>query len=363
MDMIRSISVAAALGLVAGVAPLHAQQGDRHQDDRRQSSAAEPQARPQPQRPQPQARPQPQEPRPQPQRQMQVEQPRPQPQVRVEQPRPQPQVRVEQPRPEPQVRVEQPQRQQPQGGQAQVWRQMQQQAEAPREMPREVAPQQAPVRRQPEPVQRPNAVYPEQPRRPVEPSVNTEARIRQEQERGERYRAELNDYTRRLAEQSAILQQQRRMAAYRFDQQYLANLREQEIRLQNLRAMDESYYSPYVYRYYRAGTYYQVSQYGAQALQRALNYGYQEGVMAGQADRQDGWAFNFQNSYAYQDANYGYDGLYVDQTDYNYYFRQGFERGYQDGYNGQFQYGMYQNGSYSMLGSLISSILGLQLIN
>jgi len=235
------------------------------------------------------------------------------------------------------------------------------------QQPRPV-PQQAPGRQAPQPVQRPNAVvFPrqaEQPRHPVEraPFVDQQARVQQEQERGQRYRQELNDYTRRLAEESAVLQQQRRMAAYRFEQRYLANLREQEIRLQNRRA-DESYYSPYAYRYYRDGTYYEVSQYGAQELQQALNYGYQQGVMAGQADRQDGWGFNYQNSFAYQDANYGYDGLYVNQADYNYYFREGFERGYQDGYNGQFQYGTYSNGNYSILGALVSSILGLQLIN
>ena len=28
-------------------------------------------------------------------------------------------------------------------------------------------------------------------------------------------------------------------------------------------------------------------------------------------------------TFAYQDANYGYTGMYIPQTDYNYYFRQG----------------------------------------
>jgi hypothetical protein len=30
------------------------------------------------------------------------------------------------------------------------------------------------------------------------------------------------------------------------------------------------------------------------------------------------------------DANYGYDDYWEDQDAYNYYFRQGFERGYED---------------------------------
>ena len=54
--------------------------------------------------------------------------------------------------------------------------------------------------------------------------------------------------------------------------------------------------------------------------------------------------------YAYQDANYGYNGYYVDQDDYNYYFREGFRRGYEDGYYSRYQYGSYSNGNYSMLG-------------
>ena len=60
------------------------------------------------------------------------------------------------------------------------------------------------------------------------------------------------------------------------------------------------------------------------------------------------------------DANYGYSGYYVDQDEYNYYFREGFRRGYDDGYNSSYQYGAYSNGSYSMLGALLSQILNLQ---
>jgi hypothetical protein len=39
------------------------------------------------------------------------------------------------------------------------------------------------------------------------------------------------------------------------------------------------------------------------------------------------WHSNYQGSFAYQDANYGYTGYYVDQDEYNYYFRQGFRHG------------------------------------
>jgi len=85
-----------------------------------------------------------------------------------------------------------------------------------------------------------------------------------------------------------------------------------------------------------------------------------EGFQAGQADRVDGWGFSFQDSYSYQDANYGYIGYYVDQDAYNYYFREGFRRGHEDGYRRRYQYGRYDNGTYRILESILGGILILQ---
>ena len=65
------------------------------------------------------------------------------------------------------------------------------------------------------------------------------------------------------------------------------------------------------YRYYRGGQSYYTSQYGASMLQSAVQDGYEQGFEAGQADRADGWHFDPQNSYAYQDGAYGYDAPYV----------------------------------------------------
>ena len=65
------------------------------------------------------------------------------------------------------------------------------------------------------------------------------------------------------------------------------------------------------------------------------------------------------DSYAYQDANYGYDGFYEDQDAYNYYFREGFRRGYEDGYYDRYQYGVYSNGEYNVLGAVLSEVLNL----
>jgi hypothetical protein len=122
-------------------------------------------------------------------------------------------------------------------------------------------------------------------------------------------------------------------------------------------------YGPYAYRYYRGGSYYETSRYGAEMLRRAINDGYQQGFYAGQADREDRYRFSPEEAYAYQDASYGYDGYYVDLGDYQYYFREGFQRGYEDGYYGSARYGSYSNGGYSILGTILDQILGLQVLN
>ena len=91
-------------------------------------------------------------------------------------------------------------------------------------------------------------------------------------------------------------------------------------------------------------------------IQDAINNGYEEGFRAGQADRYDNWNYDYDNSYGYQDASYGYDSYYVSLDEYNYYFRQGFQRGYDDGYYGRSQYGTYRNGKYEVLGAILQTI-------
>ncbi len=188
--------------------------------------------------------------------------------------------------------------------------------------------------------------------------------VAQQQQRLTQYRQHLDQQQRVLQQQSAQLQQQRRTAQYRFQGEYLARLRQQQTFLQNNGHPDYDrdpyFYSAPIYRYNRGGRYYETNQYGADLLRQAVNYGYQEGFRAGDADRQDHWRSSYQDSFAYQDANYGYTGYYVDRDDYNYYFREGFRRGYEDGYSSQYRYGRYVNGSYSLLGAILSQILGFQ---
>lgn len=119
-------------------------------------------------------------------------------------------------------------------------------------------------------------------------------------------------------------------------------------------------YAPPLYRYYRDGRYYQASEYMADMLRQAVRYGYEEGVRAGQSDREDNWQFGYQDSYAYQDATYGYDGYYVSLDEYRYYFREGFRRGYEDGYYGRWQYGGLSNGVINVLADVLLQILRIQ---
>jgi hypothetical protein len=156
------------------------------------------------------------------------------------------------------------------------------------------------------------------------------------------------------------------MAQYRFQQDYNERLRQQQLRLQNDRNYNydnDPYYSTrWTYRYNRGGTSYQTNQYGADLLRQGVNNGYEEGFRAGQADREDRWRSNFRDSYAYQDANYGYGGRYVRQDEYNYYFREGFRRGYEDGFESQSQYGTYSNVKHSILSAILGGILNLESI-
>lgn len=81
------------------------------------------------------------------------------------------------------------------------------------------------------------------------------------------------------------------------------------------------------------------------------------------ADRQDHWRSDYKGSYAYRDADYGYDRFYyyIGRDDYNHYFREGFQRGYEDGYGHQYQYGQYSNGNYSILAGILSGIVTYEL--
>jgi len=190
-------------------------------------------------------------------------------------------------------------------------------------------------------------------------------RIAEQRAQAEQYRRYVD--ARRDAERQRILalQQQRRIQQYQYQQWYWDQQRALQAQW-NARNYsyynDPYYYTPASYRYYRDGRYYQVNRYAADLLQQAVRYGYEQGVRAGRADRLDGWRNDYRGNFAYMDADYGYNGYYVDRDDYNYYFRQGFQRGYSDGYGRDYRYGAYdnRNGSYDILAAVLAAILNLQ---
>jgi hypothetical protein len=154
------------------------------------------------------------------------------------------------------------------------------------------------------------------------------------------------------------------MAQHRSHEEYLVRLRQQQRTLRQERNdydRDPAFYTPSTYRYQRGGRSYETNDTGAQTLQKAVNYGYREGVRAGKADRVDGWRGNYRNSYAYKEADYGYSG-YIDRGDYNNYFREGFRPGYEDGYNAASRHGGNTDGQDSMWDNILSEILKLQLV-
>lgn len=113
-----------------------------------------------------------------------------------------------------------------------------------------------------------------------------------------------------------------------------------------------------VYRIYGGNGYYNTDSRGYEMLRSAVNSGYQQGYMEGQRDRSQGRRFDYTDENAYRYGNYGYSN-YVDSGQYQYYFRQGFSRGYQDGYYSRSQYGYRSGNSYNILGSILNTILTL----
>jgi hypothetical protein len=196
------------------------------------------------------------------------------------------------------------------------------------------------------------------------PPQEQQQRAKQEEQRTTQYKQKLDGQVRAAQQQATQLQSQKRVAQAATQTQYAAQLRQQQQQLQTKRDYSNDPYvsTPHTYRYVVNGTSQQTNQYGADVLRQSVNNGYARGFSAGEADRQDKRGSSYQTSFGYTDANYGFSGNYVDQSDYNYYFRQGFRRGYDDGYNHRTQYGSSSSGAPVILAALVGTILGLQSI-
>ncbi|HEY4132832.1 MAG TPA: hypothetical protein VGM50_19620 [Gemmatimonadaceae bacterium] len=190
-------------------------------------------------------------------------------------------------------------------------------------------------------------------------------RIAEQKQHDTQYQHTLETQTHAAQARTAQLQKQKRTAQADLQKRYQQSLQAQQQQLRTARdyAHDPHYSAPMMYRYKINNAYRETTQYGADALRAAVRNGYQEGYQAGIADHHDGWRSDYANAYAYRDATWGFNGSYIDQSDYSYYFRQGFQRGYADGYANSTRYGSYNNGTASILDNVLSSILGLATIH
>jgi hypothetical protein len=113
------------------------------------------------------------------------------------------------------------------------------------------------------------------------------------------------------------------------------------------------------YRIYRDGRFYETDFRGAELLRHAVNEGYRQGYRQGSLDRRYNMYTGHQSATMYRSGVFGYQS-YVDRGQYQYYFRQGFERGYWDGFNSQTRYGYYSGGKWSILGDVLGAILDIR---
>lgn len=178
-------------------------------------------------------------------------------------------------------------------------------------------------------------------------NAQTNRQVQRQQQKVERQQQKVQNQRAKLEAQRIQLERQRQ------EQIRLQNMRNRNVYSNNNRNNNNRY------RVYRNGSYYQTDNRGAELLRQAVNRGYQQGVRAGQADRNSRRNYNYGNSPVYRSGNYGYQS-YVDSRQYQYYFQQGFERGYQDGFNSRYQYGTNNNGAFNILGSILQGILNFQ---
>jgi hypothetical protein len=183
----------------------------------------------------------------------------------------------------------------------------------------------------------------------------------QDSRRYDQQQQDHHDYDQQLQRERQEQSKKERERQLQLEHQQERQIQLNEQRERQLRLEQQQYRQLQIereYRYNIGGRYRQTNQYGADQLRQAVSYGYQQGVRAGQNDRRNSWRFNYERSPEYRDASPGYSSGYVDQSDYNYYFREGFQRGYEDGYYNSSRYGNTLNGSGSILSSILSAILG-----
>lgn len=110
------------------------------------------------------------------------------------------------------------------------------------------------------------------------------------------------------------------------------------------------------FRVYRGDRYYETNGWGAETLRMAITEGYRQGSAQGRSDSEDQKRSNWAASDIYKRAEYGYQQG-VDRGEYKYYFRQGFQRGYLDGYSGRCDYGYAVGGKLQVMVSVVNKLM------
>jgi hypothetical protein len=192
---------------------------------------------------------------------------------------------------------------------------------------------------------------------------------RAEQARADQARAQEEQNRFRAAQQNAQWRDQQNRQAEQREQLERAQRAQQEAanaqreRAAQLNRVYDRDYRAGEYRYNIGGVYRLTNQYGADVLRQAVDQGYAEGYRAGSIDRDQGAPSDVQRALDFETDGFGYTGAYVPQSDYSFYFRQGFQRGYDDGYWSRSQYGTFTNGKAAILGAVALGILGLTLMH
>lgn len=162
--------------------------------------------------------------------------------------------------------------------------------------------------------------------------------------------------------ESKLLKDQHRPEQLAFQNAYWERVKEDRGRLRDWRFVNDVVLN---YSYARDGRFFYTSEFGMNMLVDALNDGYQEGFLAGESDRDDRWSGGYENELAYLDASYGYNGYWVGLGEYQYYFRLGFRRGYDDALGGMAN--PYRSGDaritrYSMTDGSLNGIIDFSIV-
>ena len=113
------------------------------------------------------------------------------------------------------------------------------------------------------------------------------------------------------------------------------------------------------WRVRRSGRYYDVDRNQADMLRQAVRAGYEQGYQAGRDARTSRRRGNYRSMSVYREGTYGYNSG-VDRNLYQYYFQQGLQRGWDDGYRSRFRYGSNVNGAAAITDAILNSLLNLQ---